>query len=126
MQSLLKEHSETRGNILNLISGNARKALVYPCMLSSRVSDTHVVCQERIPVLFTNIKLKFTLRKQLLGKVKALWERGKGLLFSYQLILGIMAEFYCSRGTNLSPCFTEQLLGSPRWFRKVCLRPPST
>lgn len=66
-------------------------------------------------VLFTNIKLNFTLRKQLLGKVKAPWERGKDLLFSYQLILRIMAEFYCSRGTNLSLCFTELLLGSPGW-----------
>ena len=42
--SLLKEHSETRGNILKLVSGNAGKALVYPCMLSSRVSDARVVC----------------------------------------------------------------------------------
>lgn len=102
MQSLLKEHSETRGNILNLISGNAGKAFVYPSMLSSRVSDAHVVLLEKNSCAFHKYKAQVYSEETITGKVKPLWERGKDLLFSFQLILGIMAEFYCSRGTNLS------------------------
>lgn len=85
-QILLKEHSETRGNILKLVSENAGKALVYAQlyaqfkgMLSSRVSDARVVCQKRIPCAFHKYKAQVYSEETITGKGEPTVGEGKGL-----------------------------------------------